>query len=200
MIADRRWLTIAVAALAAGGLAAASWLTFGSASWEAFLHWMPITGRVVLGEGAADWSRLQSLFGLMRAHGAGEAWAWTVQSLGTFAVAAALILLWHSRACYEIKAAGLAVGALLATPYIYMYDLVVLAVAIAFLLRLSLQRGFSAADVGALAAAGILILTFPYVKTQVGLAAVVIVAALVVQRTLADKSRLWGEIAAWPSR
>ena len=115
-----------------------------------------------------------------------------------FAVAAALILLWHSRACYEIKAAGLAVGALLATPYIYMYDLVVLAVAIAFLLRLSLQRGFSAADVGALAAAGILILTFPYVKTQVGLAAVVIVAALVVQRTLADKSRLWRGIAARP--
>ena len=54
LIADRRWLTIAVAALAAGGLAAASWLAFGSASWEAFLHWMPITGRVVLGEGAAD--------------------------------------------------------------------------------------------------------------------------------------------------
>jgi hypothetical protein len=81
LIADRRWLTIAVAALAAGGLAAASWLAFGSASWEAFLHWMPITGRVVLGEGAADWSRLQSLFGLMRAHGVGEAWAWTVQSL-----------------------------------------------------------------------------------------------------------------------
>ena len=115
--------------------------------------------------------------------------AWTVQSAGSFAVAAALILLWRSRACYEIKAAGLAVGALLATPYIYMYDLVVLAVAIAFLLRLPLQRGFSAADIGALAAAGILILAFPYVRTQVGLAAVLIVAALVVKRTLADKSR-----------
>jgi hypothetical protein len=136
----------------------------------------------------------------MRAHGAGEAWAWTVQSVGTFAVAAALILLWRSRACYEIKAAGLAVGALLATPYIYMYDLVVLAVAIAFLLRLSLQRGFSAADIGALAAAGILILAFPYVRTQVGLAAGLIVGALVVQRALADKSRFWGEIAAWPTR
>jgi uncharacterized membrane protein len=123
-----------------------------------------------------------------------------VQSLGTFAVAAALILLWRSRACYEIKAAGLAVGALLATPYIYMYDLVVLAVAIAFLLRLSLRRGFSAADIGALAAAGILILAFPYVRTQVGLAAVLIVGALVVQRALADKSRFWGEIAAWPTR
>jgi uncharacterized membrane protein len=115
-------------------------------------------------------------------------------------VAAALILLWRSRACYEIKAAGLAVGALLATPYIYMYDLVVLAVAIAFLLRLSLRRGFSAADIGALAAAGILILAFPYVRTQVGLAAVLIVGALVVQRALADKSRFWGEIASWPTR
>ena len=129
LIADRRWLTIAVAALAAGGLAAASWLAFGGACWEAFLHWMPITGRVVLGEGAA-----------------------------------------------------------------------VLAVAIAFLLRLPLQRGFSAADSGAIAAAGILILAFPYVKTQVGLAAVLIVAALVVKHTLADKSRSSAKIAARPTR
>jgi hypothetical protein len=200
LLADRRWLTIAVAALVAGALAAASWLAFGSATWEAFLHWMPITGRVVLGEGAADWSRLQSLFGLMRAHGAGEGLAWTVQSIGTFMVAAALILLWQSRACYEIKAAGLAVGALVATPYIYMYDMVALAVAVAFLLRLPLQRGFSAADIGALAAAGILILTFPYVKTQVGLAAALIVAAWVVQRALADKSRSAAEISAEPTR
>ena len=200
LLADRRWLTIAVAALVAGALAVASWLAFGSASWETFLHWMPITGRVVLGEGAADWSRLQSLFGLMRAHGAGEALAWTVQSIGAFIVAAALILLWRSRACYAIKAAGLAVGALLATPYIYMYDLVALAVAVAFLLRLPLQRGFSAADIGAPAAAGMLILTFPYVKTQVGLAAVLIVAAWVVQRALADKGRSPPEVAAEPTR
>jgi arabinofuranan 3-O-arabinosyltransferase len=200
LLADRRWFTIVVAALVAGALAAASWLAFGSAAWEAFLHWMPITGRVVLGEGAADWSRLQSPFGLMRAHGAGEALAWTAQFVGAFIVAAALILLWRSRAPYEIKAAGLAVGALLATPYIYMYDLVALAVAVAFLLRRPLQCGFSAADIGAPAAAGILILTFPYVKTQVGLAAVLIVAAWVVQRTLAGKSRSPAEIAAEPTR
>lgn len=197
---DRRWLTIVVAALAACGLAAVSWLAFGSVSWEAFLHWMPISGRVVLGEGAADWSRLQSLFGLMRAHGADEAFAWTVQSVAAFAAAAALILLWRSRACYEVKAAGLVVGALLATPYIYTYDLVVLAVAVAFLLRRPLQHGFSAADIGAPAASGILILTFPYVKTQVGLAAVLIVAAWVVQRALADKSRSPAKIAAEPTR
>jgi hypothetical protein len=63
-----------------------------------------------------------------------------------------------------------------------------------------LQRGFFAADSGALAAAGILILAFPYVKTQVGLAAVLIVAALVVKHTLADKSRSSAKIAARPTR
>jgi len=164
----------------------ASWLAFGSASWEAFVHWMPITGRVVLGEGAADWSRLQSLFGLMRAHGADEMLAWTVQTVSALAVVAGIVALWRSPASYEIKAAGLAAGALLATPYIYIYDLVVLAVAVAFLLRLALRRGFSAVDVGALGAAGLLILSFPYVQTQVGLAAVIVVAGLVVERAFAE--------------
>jgi hypothetical protein len=186
LIADRRWLTIVVAALTVGALVMASWLAFGSASWEAFVHWMPITGRVVLGEGAADWSRLQSLFGLMRAHSAGEMLAWTVQTVSALAVVAGIVALWRSPASYEIKAAGLAAGALLATPYIYIYDLVVLAVAVAFLLRLALRRGFSAVDVGALGAAGLLILSFPYVQTQVGLAAVIVVAGLVVERAFAE--------------
>ena len=196
LIADRRWLTIAVAVVTVGILAVASWLVFGSASWEAFLHWMPITGRVVLGEGAADWSRLQSLFGLMRANGAGEALAWSVQVAGTLAAAAGVAWLWRSRASYEIKAAGLAAGALLATPYIYIYDLVVLAIAVALLLRLLLRRGFSAVDIGALAAAGVLILIFPYVKTQVGLAAVLVVAALVAQRALTESLRPGAKMAA----
>jgi hypothetical protein len=196
LIADRRWLTIVVAALTVGALAMASWLAFGSASWEAFVHWMPITGRVVLGEGAADWSRLQSLFGLMRAHGASEMLAWTVQTVSALAVVAGIVALWRSPASYEIKAAALAAGALLATPYIYMYDLVVLAVAVAFLLRLALRRGFSAVDVGALGAAGLLILSFPYVQTQVGLAAVIIVAGLVVQRTFAEINRSRAKMTA----
>ena len=46
LIADRRWLTIAVAAAVASAMAAASWLAFGSASWQAFLHWLPITGHL----------------------------------------------------------------------------------------------------------------------------------------------------------
>jgi arabinofuranan 3-O-arabinosyltransferase len=188
LIADRRWLTIAVAALVAAGLAASSWLAFGGGPWQAFVDGLPVTSRVVLGEGAAEFGRLQSLFGLMRAHGAGEALAWSVQAIGTLALAAGLVFLWRSRAAYELKAAALAAGALLATPYLYIYDFVVLAVAVAFLLRVALQRGFAASEMVALPFAGALILIYPYAKTQVGLAAALIVMALVTQRALFQTS------------
>jgi len=54
---------------------------------------------------------------------------------------------------------------------------------VAFLLRFALAREFlSRIEIAALTAAGALILIYPYVKTQVGLAAVVIVMVLIVHR------------------
>ncbi|MFZ0778059.1 MAG: glycosyltransferase family 87 protein [Xanthobacteraceae bacterium] len=190
LIADRRWTTILVAAATATTLAALSWLAFGSASWQAFVHWMPITTGIVLGESQADFDRLQSVFALIRAEGGSETLAWSIQVALSLALAVALVLFWRSRAPFDLKAAALAAGTLIATPYVYMYDLVVLAVAVVFLLRFALERGFIANEVFGLAAAGALILSFPYVKTQVGLAAVLIVLALVAQRAccLAAKS------------
>jgi arabinofuranan 3-O-arabinosyltransferase len=189
LIADRRWLTIFVAAAVALALFALAWLAFGSESWLAFLHGLSATSRVVLGEGGADWNRLQSLFGLMRAHGASEAIAWIVQAGAALATAVVLVVLWRSRAAFELKAAGLACGTLLVTPYVYMYDLVVLAVAAAFLLRDGLQRGFSTVDGAALAAAAALILSYPYAPTQVGLAATLIVSALTAFRACCIATR-----------
>jgi hypothetical protein len=182
LIADRRWRTLAIAALVAASLAALAWLAFGGASWLAFADSVPVTSRVILNRGATEWSRLQSLFGFMRAHGAGETLAWTDQAIVTLGFAAGLVVLWRSRAAYELKAAALAAGALIATPYVFIYDLVVLAVAVAFLLRLALQRGFTIGEIVGLPCAGALLLAFPVVKTQVGLAAVLIVLALVVTR------------------
>jgi hypothetical protein len=186
LIADRRWLTIAVATLTAIVLAALSWLAFGSASWEAFVHWAPLSSHALIDQGALDWYRLQSVFALVRAHGGSEPLAWTVQGLLSLLLAVWLVRLWRSRVAFELKAAALAAGALLATPYLFMYDLVVLAVAVAFLLRLALAREFlTIIETAALAVAGALILIYPYVKTQVGLAAVAIVMGLIVHRAVA---------------
>jgi hypothetical protein len=102
-------------------------------------------------------------------------------------------MLWRSRAPFEIKAAALAAGALLATPYVYMYDLVALAVPAAFLLRLMLNDQARRVEIAGLSLAGLLILIFPYVKTQVGLAATIIVLCLVAGRAMrpADHATVW---------
>jgi hypothetical protein len=182
LIADRRWLTMAVAAAVAGALVVLSLIAFGTESWVAFVHWMPITSRIVLGEGHADFSRLQSVFGFTRAYGGSETLAWTVQALCSLALAGALVWLWRSRAPYDLKAAALAAGALLATPYLYMYDLAALAAAFAFLLRDGITRGFLTIEPIGFALAGALIFSFPYIKTQTGLAATLIILLLVMYR------------------
>jgi arabinofuranan 3-O-arabinosyltransferase len=184
LIADRRWLTIAVAAAVALALAAASWIVFGGASWLAFFHWLPISGEIILSQGRADFARLQSLYGLVRANGGDETLAWSVQAAGSLVVATGIVWLWRSGAAFELKAAALAAATLVATPYLYMYDVVILAVAVAFLLRVALDRGMTAIEIIGLSVAGALILAFPYTKSQVGLAAVLIVLALIVLRAL----------------
>jgi Glycosyltransferase family 87 len=186
LVAERRWTTIAVATLVAIVMAASAWLVFGGASWLAFLHSLPMTGRAVLDDGAGDWYRLQSVFGLVRAHGGGETPAWIAQGAFSLALAAGLVWLWRTRVSFELKAAALAAGTVLVSPYVYMYDLVVLAVAVAFLLRFALERGFVAGEIACLAGTGVLILIYPCVPTQLGLAAALIVLAAVVQRARAD--------------
>ena len=63
-----------------------------------------------------------------------------------------------------------------------MYDMVVLAIPIAFLVRIGLRSGFRAYELPALAGAVALIITFIFTGLPLGLAATLIVAGLVVRR------------------
>ncbi|MGE4164712.1 MAG: glycosyltransferase family 87 protein [Xanthobacteraceae bacterium] len=184
LLAAGHWRALFAAAMTALALIAASLLAFGGEAWTAFFHWMPVTSRVVLGDGGADWDRLQSLFGLVRSHGGSELMAWALQIVATLGALGTVCWLWRSRAPYDLKAAALACGALLATPYLYMYDLVVLAVPVAFLVRHALARGFTSMETLMLPLGSALLLIYPYVKTQVGLTAVLIVAVLIAQRLI----------------
>ena len=182
LIAGAHWRVIASAAATAAIMIALSLVAFGSESWTAFVEWMPVTSHAVLGEGRADFDRLQSVFGLVRAHSSDLALAWGAQVALVVPIAFMMWRLWRSDGDYALKAAALAVGALLATPYLYMYDLVVLAVPIAYLVRIGLVHGFSRLELAGLPAAALLLLIYPYLKTQVGLAAVLIVAILIARR------------------
>ena len=184
LIAAGHWRAFVTAGIVAVLMVAASWIAFGGESWQAF---GPGIGHALVSDGAADWGKLQSAFGLVRALGGSDVIAWAVQIAVAIVVAAAIALLWRSDAAYEIKAAALSVGALLATPHLLTYDLVVLAVPLAFLIRLGRARGFLPHEMAGIGFACLLILIYPFVQAPVGFAAVVVVAVLVAKR-VAEKS------------
>jgi arabinofuranan 3-O-arabinosyltransferase len=136
------WRVFLTAAAAGLVLNLTSWAAFGTSTWEAFLHSLPMGSHAFLSEGEADWNKLQSLFGIVRSLGGSEALAWGLQGCLIGATALLLCLLWRSRVPFDLKAAALATGALVATRYLYLYDLVALAIPMAFLVRAGLSAGF----------------------------------------------------------
>ena len=185
LIAGGYWRAFFTAAITAALMALASWAAFGSDTWHAFFASIGHTSQAFLSQGWADFSKLQTAFGLTRMLGGSEPLAWTSQIVVALAAAGANVVLWRSRADYAIKAAALATGAMLATPYLYMYALVVLAVPLAFLFRLGRVRGFLAHEPAGVGLACLLVLIFPFVKAPVGFAAVLVTAALIARRALA---------------
>lgn len=182
LIAARQWRVMMIAAATATAMIVLSWLAFGTDTWLAFFTATPKMTDAVLAQGLAEFGRLQSVFGFVRTQGGGEKFAWIVQIITTIACMTTVFALWRSRTAYELKAAGLVTLALIATPYLYIYDLVVLAVAIAFLLRYALRHGLLTAEAAGLALIAGLLLAYPYVKTQVGLGAALVVCALIAWR------------------
>jgi hypothetical protein len=182
LIAASQWRVFFTAAAVAAAMAIASWLAFGTQSWQAFVHWLPMFSQAFLTEGRAPWGKMQSIFALVRFCGGGEQWAWIFQWIMTGTVAVTLVALWRSRIDYSLKAAALATGTLLVTPYLFLYDLMVLAIPVAFLVRLGLSEGFRRYELPALGLVAFLLMFFPVFVAPTGFAATLIVAALIAGR------------------
>jgi hypothetical protein len=182
LIAASQWTTFLAAAATTGALALTSWLAFGTESWQAFFHWMPMFSQAFFTEGRATFYKLQSVFGLVRTFGGSEQLAWTFQWIMSCTVLAGVVTLWRSRADYALKAAALAAGTLLLTPYLFLYDMMVLAVPIGFLLRTGLAEGFRRGELATLACAVGLLIAFPFFEAPLGLGSTLIVAAMIVRR------------------
>ena len=182
LIAAGHWRVFISAGVTAVVLATASWLAFGTESWLAFFHWIPKFSQTFLTEGKAPWWKLQSIFSLVRYFGGSEPLGWAFQWVLTASVAVVLALMWRSRVPYTMKAAALAAGALLTTPYLFMYDMMVLAIPIAFLVRIGLKTGFRAYELPALGAVVALIGCYMFTGIPTGLGATLVVAALILRR------------------
>jgi alpha-1,2-mannosyltransferase len=146
------WRSFAAAAATAVLLTLVTTLVFGVQVWHAFFVGAEFTRTVVLEQGDTGWHKIQSIFSWARMWGAPVPLAYAIQGAATLVIAMASAWLWHGKTPYPLKAAGLCLAAILATPYTLDYDMMVLAPAIAFLAADGMTRGFGPWEKTALAA------------------------------------------------
>lgn len=174
-----RWRVFAAAAATVVALFAAAAAAFGTATFETFLSTAAGFFSGFSQHGHLQWDRLASPYALLRATGFGAAAAWAVQAAIAGGAIAASLAVANSRRSDALKAATVAVSAMLIAPYSELTDLALLTVAMAYLVRDCLSRGFHRCDVAALAVAFLLPLALVIVRPLRQLAGVDNVAALV---------------------
>lgn len=182
LIATQQWRVFMSASIVGVLLAAISWFAFGTDSWIGFWHGLSQTEQAFLSEGRAGWDKMQSLFAAVRFFGGSERLAWACQIVLMIGVVVAVVALWRSRVRYAIKAAALATGVVLTTPYLFLYDTMVLAVAVAFLVRDGLRVGCARYEWVLFGVAFVLLGIFVLVGGPTGFAAAMIIAMLTLNR------------------
>lgn len=129
VIAARAWPAIAGAIISSVGLLLASFVLFGAAAYQGFLN----LASVYSGNFADDlwpWAKLISPFAFLRYFGLAESWAFAIHSA---VAAAAALLTWRAWARdWEEKLAILSAATLLISPYLFLYDALLLVVPMGF--------------------------------------------------------------------
>ena len=146
------WRSFAAAAATVALLAVAATAVFGFDAWRAFFDSTHFMRTVELEQGDLGWYKMQSIFAWARMWGGPIAMGYALQALLVAGLGAALVWQWRSQTAYPVKAASLCIATILATPFAFDYDMMVLAPAIAFFAADGLHRGFGPWEKTALAA------------------------------------------------
>lgn len=142
LLATGRWRALGAAAITVALLAALSYAIFGADTWQAFFASIAFTRHVVLERGGIGFEKLQSSFASARLWGFGVATSYAVQAAVSLMTATVAIWVWVRSSDCRLQAAALATGTLLMSPYMMDYDLVVLALPIAWLGMQGRRIGF----------------------------------------------------------
>jgi alpha-1,2-mannosyltransferase len=143
LIATRRWRTFAAAASTAIAFAAISLTILGIGTWAAFFRSVPVLVHQLLENGDVGFGKMQSVFAGIRLLGFGPSPAYAAQTFAALISGTIVVSIWLAhRVPFEIKAAALAAATPLVSPYVMDYDLVVLALPIAWMVRDGMRRGF----------------------------------------------------------
>lgn len=132
LVAGRRWRALMAAMAAALAMVLASWLVLGQQVWIAYWHNISLPMKL-LGEGFLPTDKMVTVFSALLQFGTGLVTALVVQTVIMIAVGGAIFWLWRRETAFAVQASGLVLGILLFTPYSFSYDLVLLAIPLAWL-------------------------------------------------------------------
>ena len=142
LMAGGYWRTILAAAATVLAMIAASWFAFGPETLQALFDSLAYSRVNGLEYSNTGFHKMQSMFAAMRMLGGSVPFAYAAHGALLVAIAAGLAVIWHGRSDFRVKAASLLVTSLLATPYGFDYDLMLLGPAIAALVSLGIEQGF----------------------------------------------------------
>ena len=121
LIAGRQWRAIAGGAISSAAILLAGLILFGPGATTAWLDQMQLFAAIAR-DGLVGWHKLTSVYAFARAVGLSAPLAFAAHSLVAAAAAIAVWRIWRSDAEAMAKAAVLAAATLLASPYLYIYD------------------------------------------------------------------------------
>lgn len=140
LAAGGHWKSFFAAAATVIALVVASLAAFGPETWMAFLTQMRLQQDIFE---AARWFRLPTVFGALRIAGVSVPLSHAAQVLSAIAAAVMVFKAWRRTSSpIEVRAAVLALGMFLATPYAWDYDLVILVFAAAWIAKDAGTNGF----------------------------------------------------------
>jgi alpha-1,2-mannosyltransferase len=152
LLAARQWRAIAGAVLGAMALAGAATAAFGLKAWEGFFK-VALMARGIVGGDLIHPGKIQSVFGAFRLWHVPAPLAYGVQGFVALAAAVAVVAVARRRGADRALGPVLIAASVVATPYILDYDLVLLAVPVAWLLSEALSTRFLPGEKLAMAAA-----------------------------------------------
>jgi len=141
LLAGGHYRALALAGATAIAMVLASIVAFGHAPWLAFVPNIGAQAQIFFDGPLTIWHRIPTMMIAVRQLGGDRQLAMIAYGLAALAALAALIYVWRMSTRPWIRALALAAAMPLATPYFFDYDLAVLIVPFAYLLRQALRSG-----------------------------------------------------------
>lgn len=141
LVASLNWRTFLSASVTTLALAAASAVFLGVGVWQVFWQQAPVAS-AMMELGGVEWGKMISVYSSLRQLGIGHEIAMGLQAAAGLGVLVCVWKVWRRTEDMAVRSAVLIGGTLLVTPFALSYDLTLLIIPCAFVIREGLRHGF----------------------------------------------------------